>query len=177
MKLTLGHGGSMLLSLREVVRGGARVLLGLGLLMGISLSAGCGGGSTTPTQEAVTGKTEADQIRESMAKLSPEDRQSAERQQVCLVADAPLGTMGPPVKVKVKNRDAWICCAGCASEVEAEPEKYLAKLAKLLEPAQDGAQGAAKDASPDAATETPTDTVKEAATDAASAPAAAPEKP
>jgi hypothetical protein len=99
-----------------------------------SLITGCSP-SNVNTPPTTSSKSEAEQIEENLAKLSAEDRKSAELQKVCLVADAPLGTMGPPVKVKLENRDAWICCAGCSSELEAEPAKYLEKLTKLLESA------------------------------------------
>ncbi|MFM7844127.1 MAG: hypothetical protein ACKPEY_07860, partial [Planctomycetota bacterium] len=110
----------------------AAILLAVSLTQ--SLLTGCSS-TNVATPPASASKSEAELIEENLAKLSPEDRKSAELQKNCLVADAPLGTMGPPVKVKLENRDAWICCAGCSSEIEAEPAKYLEKLTKLLESA------------------------------------------
>ena len=36
--------------------------------------------------------------------------------------------MGVPAKLTVRGRDVFLCCKGCAGDVESEPEKYLAKL-------------------------------------------------
>ena len=44
--------------------------------------------------------------------------------------DEPLGGMGTPLKVDVKGKAVFICCAGCAKKLAAEPDKYLLQLAK-----------------------------------------------
>jgi hypothetical protein len=44
------------------------------------------------------------------------------------VSGEPLGSMGTPVKVTVKNRDVWICCEGCRGRLMRNPDTYLAKL-------------------------------------------------
>ena len=49
-------------------------------------------------------------------------------QKVCPVMDEPLGGMGVPGKVNVKGKAVFICCAGCAKKLAAEPDKYLAAL-------------------------------------------------
>jgi hypothetical protein len=36
--------------------------------------------------------------------------------------------MGKPVRVEVKGLVVFLCCEGCRAELEAEPEKFLAKL-------------------------------------------------
>lgn len=72
---------------------------------------------------AMHGKYEAE-----LAKLSPEDRQLAQKQKVCPVSGDPLGSMGKPYKVTVQGRDVLLCCQGCKSALEKNPEKYLAKL-------------------------------------------------
>ena len=72
-----------------------------------------------PTDPAVT---------EALAKLSPEDRAAAEKQRVCPVSGAALGSMGTPLKVRVKDQDVFLCCAGCEDTLLANPDKYLAKL-------------------------------------------------
>jgi len=68
------------------------------------------------------------EIAQQFAKLSPEDRAAAERQRICPVTDEPLGSMGVPLKVKVKGQDLFVCCAGCVNSVKNNPEKYLGKL-------------------------------------------------
>jgi hypothetical protein len=61
-------------------------------------------------------------------KLSDQDQKLAEKQATCPVTDAKLGSMGAPVKVKVKGRIMFLCCEGCLPSLEKEPDKYLAKL-------------------------------------------------
>lgn len=69
-----------------------------------------------------------EKVKAELAKLSPEDAASAEKQHVCVVTDEMLGTMGPPKKVEVNGQQVWICCDGCRDELLSKPEKYLAKL-------------------------------------------------
>lgn len=64
----------------------------------------------------------------ALAALSTEDRALASRQRVCPVSEEPLGSMGTPVKVHVRDRDVLLCCKGCDEEIQANPDKYLAKL-------------------------------------------------
>ena len=61
--------------------------------------------------------SEMDKMRTELAKLSPADRASAEKQHVCPVTGKMLGTMGPPQKVEVNGRQVWICCAGCKDQL------------------------------------------------------------
>lgn len=65
---------------------------------------------------------------EALASLSPEDRALAEKQRVCPVSSDLLGSMGTPVKVTVEGRDVLLCCEGCRSAIEADPQKYLDKI-------------------------------------------------
>src|SRR5262245_40549736 len=58
-------------------------------------------------------KSEADEIKESLAKLSPEDRKLAEQQKYCPDSNELLGSMGAPMKVLVKEKPVFICCKGC----------------------------------------------------------------
>lgn len=60
--------------------------------------------------------------------LSTEDQALADKQKVCPVGGEALGSMGHPVKVMVGDRAVFLCCAGCKGAIEADPEKYLAKL-------------------------------------------------
>lgn len=79
--------------------------------------------SDRDTEEKVDPKIEA-----AMALLSAEDRALAEHQEICPVADFPLGSMGAPVKVMVKGQPVFICCEGCRSSLLETPEKYISKL-------------------------------------------------
>jgi Cu(I)/Ag(I) efflux system membrane fusion protein len=69
-------------------------------------------------------------MKTGLAKLSPEDATSAERQHVCPVSGEMLGTMGAPQKVEVNGQEVWICCGGCKDKLLANPAEYLAKLKK-----------------------------------------------
>ena len=56
------------------------------------------------------------------------DEELIEKQKTCPVTDQPLGSMGKPVKVVVKERTVFLCCAGCTKKLLANPDKYLKKL-------------------------------------------------
>lgn len=70
-------------------------------------------------------------IEAALAKLSPEDRASAEAQKICPVSDHELGSMDKPIQVTLADdKKVWICCEGCEEDLKKDPEKYLAKLEK-----------------------------------------------
>ena len=64
----------------------------------------------------------------SLAAVSKTDKELIEKQKTCPVTDQPLGSMGQPVKVVVKGRTVFLCCAGCKKKLLANPDKYLKKL-------------------------------------------------
>jgi len=64
-------------------------------------------------------------VRESLAKLSPEDRAAAIAQRTCPVTGDLLGEMGTPIKVRVQGRDVFVCCQGCVKKLQKDPQKYL----------------------------------------------------
>ncbi|MBL4884564.1 MAG: hypothetical protein JKY95_08535 [Planctomycetaceae bacterium] len=76
------------------------------------------------------GKSDMEMMKENLAKLSPEDAASAEKQHICPVTGEMLGTMGLPIKVTVKDQDVWVCCDHCVDKLKTDPEKYIAKLKK-----------------------------------------------
>ena len=59
---------------------------------------------------------------------APSDQELIAKQKTCPVMDQPLGAMGKPVKVVVKGRTVFLCCAGCTKKLMANPDKYLKKL-------------------------------------------------
>jgi hypothetical protein len=65
--------------------------------------------------------------------LSAEDQALADAQKLCPVTDEELGShdMGAPVKLIVNGEPIFICCKGCEKKVNADPDKYLAKVAEL----------------------------------------------
>lgn len=74
------------------------------------------------------GKSGMEKMKAELAKLSPEDAASAEKQHMCPVSGEMLGTMGAPQKVDVNDQQVWICCDGCKDKLLENPDKYLAKL-------------------------------------------------
>mgnify|MGYP001011980111 CR=1 FL=1 len=63
-----------------------------------------------------------------VAAAKPTDKELIEQQKTCPVTDQPLGSMGKPVKVVVKGRTVFLCCAGCKKKLLADPEKFFKKL-------------------------------------------------
>lgn len=84
--------------------------------------------NTLATGGNAAGPSDMEKMKAELAKLSPEDAASAEKQHVCLVTDKMLGTMGPPLKVDVDGKPIWICCKGCREKLVANEDTYLAKL-------------------------------------------------
>jgi hypothetical protein len=60
----------------------------------------------------------------SLATLDQSDQADIERQQVCPVTGAKLGSMGDPIKVLVGGHPLFRCCAGCVAKVKQSPDKY-----------------------------------------------------
>jgi len=86
--------------------------------------------SGASTQSAANANSAEAKQAAALAKLSSEDRKLAEQQKVCPVTDEPLGSMGVPEKVVVQGRTVFICCGGCAEDLNNDAAKYLAKLDK-----------------------------------------------
>jgi Cu(I)/Ag(I) efflux system membrane fusion protein len=51
-------------------------------------------------------------------------------QKICPVTGSELGSMGDPLPVKLASGQIWICCEGCQTPLEGQPDKYLPKLAR-----------------------------------------------
>src|SRR5688500_16925105 len=82
--------------------------------------AGCSGGSETTSVPAVVKSNPAPArvsdaaVPEERAKLDPEMLKLVEAQEWCVVANANrLGSMGPPVKLMVKDTPVFLCCQSC----------------------------------------------------------------
>lgn len=75
---------------------------------------------------------QAQVVEASFAALAPTDRGPARAQGFCAVmTDNPLGSMGAPVKVKLGDKDVFLCCAGCRAKALANVEQTLAAAAEL----------------------------------------------
>jgi hypothetical protein len=72
------------------------------------------------------------EIKKNIEKLDPTDRKLALAQKFCAIEDENrLGVMGKPVKLMIKDKPVFICCAGCKKAALAEPDKTLAKVEEL----------------------------------------------
>jgi Cu(I)/Ag(I) efflux system membrane fusion protein len=54
---------------------------------------------------------------------------SISAQKICPVTNTKLGSMGDPVPVAVNGKTVYTCCAACIPKLQAEPARYLARLA------------------------------------------------
>ena len=81
----------------------------------------------------ITAPLMSHKIKVELAKLSAEDRALAEKQKFCVVLKGSrLGSMGPPVKITVRDRAVFLCCASCRNEARDNPARTLAELDRLL---------------------------------------------
>ncbi len=91
------------------------------------LRAGDKGG---PTDE--DGRKAEAEIRANLDKLSPEDRRLAESQRFCAVhTEHRLGSMGVPVRLTVKGRPVFLCCASCITEARDHADRTVATVERL----------------------------------------------
>lgn len=72
----------------------------------------------------------SEEVRPGVFKTVAADQPFIKAQQKCPVMDEPLGGMGAPLKVHANGKAIYICCAGCAKKIQAEPGKYLQLLAE-----------------------------------------------
>ncbi len=75
---------------------------------------------------AFRSRTTATGTSESEDHLAGRDDES---QKTCPVTNLKLGSMGDPVSVKFADRKIWVCCTACPPKLNAQPAKYLARLA------------------------------------------------
>jgi hypothetical protein len=103
--------------------------LGFLLLSAPVVLAGCGGGTSDRPKAAVPARQAEDGAEiKALAGLGPEDRRLAEAQRQCPVSGEPLGSMGTPVKVMVKDQPVFLCCKNCVKKALAAPDRTLAKV-------------------------------------------------
>ncbi len=68
----------------------------------------------------------------ALGKLSAEDRKAVDAQKYCAVMSSNLlGSMGTPLKLEIKGESVFLCCSGCKSKAEENPDQTLAAVAKL----------------------------------------------
>lgn len=88
--------------------------------------------SLTSCQKTPTAETGEAAVSAALAQLTPEDRKLAEDQGYCAnETNSPLGSMGTPLKLTVKDRPVFVCCEGCSRNVLDNPDKTLATVDML----------------------------------------------
>lgn len=55
------------------------------------------------------------------------DQRAIQMQAVCAVRKSPLGAMGTPIKVTRGGQAIFLCCQGCVSKVQMNPDYYFAQ--------------------------------------------------
>ena len=95
----------------------------VGLRLAASSSACCG--SADPSSPAMMAAEPG-----GLPAPAKSDQELIAKQKTCPVTDQALGSMGQPVKVTVKGRTVFLCCAGCKARLLKNADKYLAKLDK-----------------------------------------------
>lgn len=68
------------------------------------------------------------EIERALSKLSAEDRALAVVQGYCPLSAEPLGSMGTPVKLILKDQPVFLCCKGCESHAQDDPDETRAKV-------------------------------------------------
>ncbi len=67
-----------------------------------------------------------------LGKLSAEDRKTVDAQKYCAVMSSNLlGSMGTPLKLEIKGESVFLCCSGCKSKAQENPDQTLAAVAKM----------------------------------------------
>jgi hypothetical protein len=103
----------------------AIALLGL---VGSSLAAGSQNAPSKDAQSQNDGSSVAAGDPSPGPAAKQTDKELIAEQKTCPVTDQTLGSMGKPVKVVVKDRTVFLCCAACKKKLLADPDKYLKKL-------------------------------------------------
>lgn len=107
--------------------------LGLALLCGSVVLVGCQpqAAKEREKKEGKQAKGRSAEVQAALAELSAEDRKLAEAQGFCPVMDEPLGSMGKPFKVVIRDQPVFLCCKGCRTRAVNNPEKTLNKVKEL----------------------------------------------
>ena len=84
----------------------------------------------TPVQQLEPFRTRLAALKQSDTQT---DQQIIERQGICPVTGARLGSMGPPVPTMVGDRRVFVCCSSCLTPLEQKPTHYIARITTLSE--------------------------------------------
>lgn len=100
------------------------------LVLPVAFVLGCAGNSPAPKSKT-TSQPAKDEVADTRSKLSAEDRAIVDAQDLCPISGEKLGSMGTPVKVMLKDKPVFLCCASCEKKANSEPDKTLAKAEEL----------------------------------------------
>lgn len=64
----------------------------------------------------------------TVAQLTQADQAGIARQKICPVMNTPLGDHGAPIKLVVGDQPIYVCCKGCVSQVQDNPEAFLGSV-------------------------------------------------
>lgn len=103
------------------------------LVAGLLISTGCNDAKPTAGPSSTTTKSAGadNDVAANLGKLSADDRALADAQKLCPISDEPLGSMGVPIKLTIKDQPVFICCKSCTKNAEKDPDKTLGKVAEL----------------------------------------------
>jgi hypothetical protein len=91
-----------------------------------------GNGAPAPKTPPSAADPEEAEIVANLLKLSPADRELAQRQRFCATAPTSrLGSMGPPAKIMIGGQPVFLCCKGCEDEAKENVAATLATVEKL----------------------------------------------
>lgn len=117
--------------------------MAIGLMSVVALTMGCQTQTSpakTASSQATAGTAQDDlqaeaadpKVSAALAKLSSQDQPIAKAQQFCAVLNqSRLGSMGTPIKLEIKGKPVFVCCAGCKAKALKNPDETLAKVAAL----------------------------------------------
>ena len=95
-------------------------------------SSGAKGGAAGTTIRSTTPEDPDAKIVAALAKLSPADRELAEKQRTCpILKDSRLGSMGVPIKLTLAGETVFLCCAGCKGQATADPAGTAERVKEL----------------------------------------------
>jgi Cu(I)/Ag(I) efflux system membrane fusion protein len=89
-----------------------------------SIYYGGGSGQGGPSNVAVRPSTPVD--------LPKSDKTLIDQQRKCPIRGTPLGSMGTPVRIVLKNQAVFLCCDGCVEQAKENVDQTLAKAASRL---------------------------------------------
>jgi hypothetical protein len=98
-------------------------------VLAVAVFAGCSAGAPSTKGVPQASGSSDPGVKANLAKLSPEDRTLAESQKTCPITGEPLGSMGVPPKVMLKDQPVFLCCTSCKKKAEADPDKTLKAVA------------------------------------------------